>query len=96
MRRPEGVISWLPLGSCSPPASRLTLEDSQPDSTPRAWIGSQPGDIQVAQTHLRDFGFDPGPMMASIRPRAKAAYELTRLIMDSRCRDCSICRRASS
>jgi peptidoglycan hydrolase-like protein with peptidoglycan-binding domain len=46
------------------------------------WIGDialfhtkrlTPGDIQVAQEHLREFGFDPGPINGVFTPETQAA-----------------------
>ena len=68
MRRSRGVIGWLPLvlltacvashpGTVRPAVDRLLSR----------------GDIQVAQTHLRDFGFDPGPINGIYTPQTQAA-----------------------
>ena len=68
MRRSRSVISWLLLvlltacvashpGTVRPAVDRLLSR----------------GDIQVAQTHLRDFGFDPGPINGIYTPQTQAA-----------------------
>jgi peptidoglycan hydrolase-like protein with peptidoglycan-binding domain len=73
MRRSRSVISWLPLvlltacvashpgahhaGTIQPAVDRL--------------LGR--GDIEVAQTHLRAFGFDPGPIDGIYTPQTQAA-----------------------
>jgi peptidoglycan hydrolase-like protein with peptidoglycan-binding domain len=68
MRRSQSVISWLPLvlltaciashpGTIRPAVDRLLSR----------------GDVQVAQTHLRDFGFDPGPIDGIYTPQTQAA-----------------------
>jgi peptidoglycan hydrolase-like protein with peptidoglycan-binding domain len=68
MRRSRGVIGWLPLvlltacvashpGTVRPAVDRLLSR----------------GDIQVAQTHLRAFGFDPGPIDGIYTPQTQAA-----------------------
>jgi Putative peptidoglycan binding domain len=46
------------------------------------------GDVQVAQAHLQDFGFDPGPVDGSYTAQTPAAVRATRSAMASRSRDC--------
>jgi hypothetical protein len=62
MRRVRDVVSWLPL-------LLLTACVASHSGGPQAgtiWPAVDRllnrGDIQVAQTHLREFGFDPGPI----------------------------------
>ena len=73
MRQPWPVIGWLllvlltacvtshpgghPAGTIQPAVDRLLTR----------------GDIQVAQMHLRDFGFDPGPIDGIYTARTQAA-----------------------
>jgi peptidoglycan hydrolase-like protein with peptidoglycan-binding domain len=68
MRRSRGIIGWLPLvlltacvashpGTVRPAVDRLLSR----------------GDIQVAQTHLREFGFDPGPIDGIYTSQTQAA-----------------------
>jgi peptidoglycan hydrolase-like protein with peptidoglycan-binding domain len=73
MRRSRGVVSWLPLllltacvashpggpqaGTVRPAVDRLLNR----------------GDVQVAQTHLREFGFDPGPIDGIYTAQTQAA-----------------------
>ena|SRR2546426_10071930 len=73
MRRSRSVISWLPLvlltacvashpgahhaGTIQPAVDRLLNR----------------GDIEVAQMHLRDFGFDPGPIDGIYTAQTQAA-----------------------
>jgi peptidoglycan hydrolase-like protein with peptidoglycan-binding domain len=73
MRRSRGVIGWLLLvlltacvvphpgghqaGTVRPAVDRLLTR----------------GDIQVAQTHLKDFGFDPGPIDGIYTAQTQAA-----------------------
>jgi murein L,D-transpeptidase YcbB/YkuD len=73
MRRSRSVISWLPLvlltaciashpgahqcGTIQPAVDRLLNR----------------GDIQVAEMHLRDFGFDPGPIDGIYTAQTQAA-----------------------
>jgi peptidoglycan hydrolase-like protein with peptidoglycan-binding domain len=73
MRRSRGVIGWLPLvlltacvasQSGTPPAG--TIQPAVDRILSR-------GDIQVAQTHLRDFGFDPGPIDGIYTAQTQAA-----------------------
>jgi peptidoglycan hydrolase-like protein with peptidoglycan-binding domain len=73
MRRSRSVISWLP----------LVLLTACVASHPGAHQGGtiQPavdrllnrGDIQVAEMHLRDFGFDPGPIDGIYTAQTQAA-----------------------
>jgi peptidoglycan hydrolase-like protein with peptidoglycan-binding domain len=73
MRCSRGIIGWLPLvlltacvashpgahhaGTIQPAVDRLLSR----------------GDIQVAQTHLREFGFDPGPINGIYTAQTQAA-----------------------
>jgi peptidoglycan hydrolase-like protein with peptidoglycan-binding domain len=73
MRHSRSVIGWLPLvlltacvashpglhqtGTIQPAVDRLLSR----------------GDIQVAQTHLREFGFDPGPIDGIYTAQTQAA-----------------------
>jgi peptidoglycan hydrolase-like protein with peptidoglycan-binding domain len=73
MRRSRGVISWLPLvllTACvaSHPGAHQA-ETIQP-AVDRIFNRS---DIQVAQTHLREFGFDPGPIDGIYTAQTQAA-----------------------
>jgi peptidoglycan hydrolase-like protein with peptidoglycan-binding domain len=73
MRRARGVIGWLPL------VLRTACVASHPGDYPAGTI--QPavdrvlsrGDIQVAQTHVRAFGFDPGPIDGNYTTQTQAA-----------------------
>jgi peptidoglycan hydrolase-like protein with peptidoglycan-binding domain len=81
MRQPWGVIAWLPLllltaCAASHPeeltgmrSSTLTLGSERP-ALDRLMT---PGDIQVAEARLRDFGFDPGPIDGRFTPQTQAA-----------------------
>ena len=68
MRRSRSVISWLPL-------VLLTACVASPPGTVRPAVDRllSRGDIQVAQTHLRAFGFDPGPIDGIYTPQTQAA-----------------------
>ena len=50
------------------------------------------GDIQVAQEHLRAFGFDPGPVRGYLRRRPRRRWGRTRPAIASRSRGCSMRR----
>src|SRR5882724_10984154 len=73
MRRSRGVISWLPLVLLT--ACVASYPGGQPAGTVRPAVDRilNRGDIQVAQTHLRDFGFDPGPIDGIYRVQTQAA-----------------------
>jgi hypothetical protein len=73
MRHLWRVIAWLPL-------SLLTACVASQTEAPTA--GSYrvaydriltPGDIQVAETHLQEFGFDPGPVDGLFTAQTQAA-----------------------
>jgi murein L,D-transpeptidase YcbB/YkuD len=73
MRRSRGVISWLPLillTACvafhSGPHQAGTVRPAVDRFLSR-------GDIQVAQTHLREFGFDPGRINGIYTAQTQAA-----------------------
>jgi N-acetylmuramoyl-L-alanine amidase len=73
MRRSRSIIGWLPLlllTACV--ASDL---GGQPAGTIRPAVDRilNRGDIQVAQTHLREFGFDPGPIDGIYTAQTQAA-----------------------
>src|SRR5215216_2156249 len=68
MRRSRGIIGWLPLvllTACVASHPR-TVQPAVDRLLSR-------GDIQVAQTHLRAFGFDPGPIDGIYTPQTQAA-----------------------
>ena len=73
MQRSRGIISWLPLvllTACvaSPPGAHHA--DTRPPAVDRIF---DRGDIQVAQTQLRAFGFDPGPIDGIYTAQTQAA-----------------------
>ena len=73
MRCSRGVMGWLPLilltacvASHPGPRQTGTIQPAVDRFLSR-------GDIQVAQTHLRDFGFDPGPIDGIYTAHTQAA-----------------------
>ena len=68
MRCSRGIIGWLPL-------VLLTACVASHPGTVRPAIDRllSRGDVQVAQTHLRAFGFDPGPINGIYTPQTQAA-----------------------
>jgi peptidoglycan hydrolase-like protein with peptidoglycan-binding domain len=67
MRPSWTVIGWLPL---------LLLTGcvaSHTEKRPAVDRLLSRGDIQVAETHLRDFGFDPGPIDGTYTAETEAA-----------------------
>ena len=73
MQRVPGVVSWLPL-------LLLTACVASQTGTPTAGLERPAvdriltrGEIQVAQTHLHDFGFDPGPIDGLYTAQTQAA-----------------------
>ena len=73
MRRSRGVISWLPLVLLT--ACVASYPGTYQAGTVRPAVDRllSRGDIQVAQTHLRDFGFDPGPIDGIYTAQTQAA-----------------------
>ena len=73
---PLVVVALLvvPLGACAP----LTAGPQPAGPTPRAarpaWDRLlTPGEIHVAEAHLQDFGFDPGPVDGIFTAQTQAA-----------------------
>jgi peptidoglycan hydrolase-like protein with peptidoglycan-binding domain len=62
MRPFWGVIGWLPLVLLTACVASHTTERPPGAERPAVDRLLNRGDIQVAQAHLRDFGFDPGPV----------------------------------
>jgi len=73
MRRSRGVIGWLPLVLLT--ACVASYPGGQPAGTVRPAVDRilNRGDIQVAQTHLQAFGFDPGPIDGIYTTQTQAA-----------------------
>ena len=73
MRRSRSVISWLLLVLLT--ACVASHPGAYHAGTIRPAIDRllSRGDVQVAQTHLRDFGFDPGPIDGIYTPQTQAA-----------------------
>jgi peptidoglycan hydrolase-like protein with peptidoglycan-binding domain len=81
MRRSWGVIGWIPLlllTACVASQSeeltavRSSAPTSGPDRPALDRLLTQ-GVIQVAEAHLRDFGFDPGPVDGTFTAQTGAA-----------------------
>jgi peptidoglycan hydrolase-like protein with peptidoglycan-binding domain len=62
MRPSWGVIGWLPLVWLTACVASHTAERTAGPERPAGDRLLTRGDIQVAQRHLRAFGFDPGPI----------------------------------
>jgi peptidoglycan hydrolase-like protein with peptidoglycan-binding domain len=81
MRQYRGVIGWLPLLLLTACIASQTEELTAVRSSARPAGLERPavdrlltrGDIQVAQTHLREFGFDPGPIDGIYTVQTQAA-----------------------
>ena len=73
MRRSRGVVGWLSLLLLT--ACVASYPGGQPAGTVRPTVDRilNRGDIQVAQTHLREFGFDPGPIDGIYTAQTQAA-----------------------
>jgi peptidoglycan hydrolase-like protein with peptidoglycan-binding domain len=73
MRQVWGVIAWLPwwlLTACV--ASQIEAPTTGSDRAAFDRILTS-GDIQVAETHLQEFGFDPGPVDGVFTAQTQAA-----------------------
>jgi len=73
MRRSRGVIGWLPLVLLTACVASHTGDRQAGTVRPAVDRLLNRGDIQVAQTHLRDFGFDPGPIDGTYTAQTQAA-----------------------
>jgi peptidoglycan hydrolase-like protein with peptidoglycan-binding domain len=81
MRQYRGIIGWLSLlllTTCAAFRTEGPTAGRSSDLTPgpeRPAVDRllTPGDIQVAQTHLQDFGFDPGPIDGLYTAQTQAA-----------------------
>jgi peptidoglycan hydrolase-like protein with peptidoglycan-binding domain len=73
LRRSRGVIGWLSLVLLT--ACVASHPGTQPAGTVRPTVDRllSRGDIQVAQTHVRDIGFDPGPIDGIYTAQTQAA-----------------------
>src|SRR5437870_3890647 len=73
MRRSRGVLSWLPLvllTACVASHPGAHHAGTIPPAVDRLL---NRGDIQVAEAHLLDFGFDPGPVDGIYTAQTQAA-----------------------
>jgi peptidoglycan hydrolase-like protein with peptidoglycan-binding domain len=81
MRRSRGVIGWLPLllltacvASQTPASTTVRPSALTPGpDLPALDRLLTAGDIQMAETRLRDFGFDPGPVDGIFTAETQAA-----------------------
>jgi hypothetical protein len=94
MRPSWGVIGWLPLVWLTACVASHTAERTAGSERPAVDRLLTRGDIQVAQRHLRAFGFDPGPIDGIYTAQTQPPYGLSRPPMVSWCQDGSIARRA--
>jgi peptidoglycan hydrolase-like protein with peptidoglycan-binding domain len=73
MRPSRSVIGWLALWLLTGCVASHTGERPPGAERPAVDRLLTRGDIQVAETHLRDFGFDPGPVDGIYTAQTKAA-----------------------
>jgi|SRR5882724_5133291 len=73
MRRSRGVVGWLPLVLLTACVASYPGGQSAVTVHPAVDRILNRGDIQVAQTHLREFGFDPGPIDGIYTAQTQAA-----------------------
>jgi peptidoglycan hydrolase-like protein with peptidoglycan-binding domain len=81
MRQPWHVVGWLPLlllTACiashtgEPTARRPAVPTAEPERPALDRLLTR-GDIHVAEAHLKDFGFDPGPIDGLFTAQTQAA-----------------------
>jgi peptidoglycan hydrolase-like protein with peptidoglycan-binding domain len=73
MRRPWSAIGWIPLVLLTACVSSLPGGQQGGTIRPATDRLLSRGEIQVAQAHLQEFGFDPGPIDGSYTPQTQAA-----------------------
>jgi murein L,D-transpeptidase YcbB/YkuD len=73
MRRSRSVISWLPLVLLTACVASHPGEHHAGTIQPAVDRFLSRGDIEVAQLHLRTFGFDPGPIDGIYTAQTQAA-----------------------
>src|SRR5882724_11514876 len=73
MRPSRSVIGWLPLVLLTACVASHPGEHQAGTVRPAVDRLLNRGDIQVAQTHLREFGFDPGPVDGIYTAQTQAA-----------------------
>src|SRR6267142_716099 len=78
MRRSRGVIGWLPLVLLTACVASHTGDRQAGTVRPAVDRLLSRGDIQVAEAHLQDFGFDPGPVDGIYTAQTQAAVRAYR------------------
>jgi peptidoglycan hydrolase-like protein with peptidoglycan-binding domain len=73
MRPAWGVIGWLPLVLLTACVASNPREHQTATLRPAVDRLLNRGDIQVAEAHLQDFGFDPGPIDGIYTAQTQAA-----------------------
>jgi hypothetical protein len=73
MRPSWGVIGWLPLVLLTACVASHTADRQAGPERPAVDRLLNRGDIQVAEAHLLDFGFDPGPVDGIYTAQTQAA-----------------------
>jgi peptidoglycan hydrolase-like protein with peptidoglycan-binding domain len=75
MRRLAAVIGWLPVVLLSACMASQTAAPTAGRERPAVDRLLTRGDIQVAQMHVRAFGFDPGPIDGLYTAQTQAAVQ---------------------
>jgi hypothetical protein len=73
MRPSWGVIGWLPLVLLTACVASHTADRQAESERPALDRLLNRGDIQVADAHVQDFGFDPGPVDGIYTAQTQAA-----------------------
>jgi peptidoglycan hydrolase-like protein with peptidoglycan-binding domain len=73
MRPFRGVIGWLPLVLLTACVASQTGAPTAGRERPAVDRLLTRGQIQVAEAHLQDFGFDPGPVDGTFTAQTQAA-----------------------
>jgi peptidoglycan hydrolase-like protein with peptidoglycan-binding domain len=73
MRQLWRIIAWLPLWSLTACVASQTAAPTAGSERVAYDRILTPGDIQMAETHLQAFGFDPGPVDGVFTAQTQAA-----------------------
>jgi peptidoglycan hydrolase-like protein with peptidoglycan-binding domain len=71
MRPFQGIIAWLPVVLLTACVASQTGESTALQPTTDRLLSA--GDIQIAEEHLKTFGFDPGPVDGRFTAQTQAA-----------------------
>jgi peptidoglycan hydrolase-like protein with peptidoglycan-binding domain len=73
MKQFRGIIGWLPILLLTACVASQTAAPTAGRERPAVDRLLTRGEVQVAQAHLKDFGFDPGPVDGLYTDQTQAA-----------------------